>query len=251
VADRGLNYGDGVFETMRLTNGRVVRFERHLARMTHGGERLALGVPDARTVRTDIDLLIREHKNDSGVVKYVVTRGVGGRGYRGQQLRASRIATLHPAIPDDATVKARWCETRLARNARLAGIKHLNRLEQVLAQNEWSDANIGEGLMLDTEGELICATAANIFLVIDSILVTPDLRYGGVRGVMRDSVIESARRLGWSVEQRAVWPDELPRATEVFVTNAIRGIRSIVQLDAQQWLHGPFAKRLQTECADA
>ena len=252
VSDRGLNYGDGVFETMRLVDERILRFDGHLARLMFGCERLGIAPPNAAEVRGDIETLLANRKHGPCVVKYVVTRGVGGRGYRGLQMRATRIVTLHPAPADESrTLMARWCETRLARNARLAGIKHLNRLEHVLAQNEWSDPNVGEGLMLDTEGELICATAANVFLVIDAALVTPDLRYSGVRGVMRDSVIACAQRLGWPVEQRAVWPDELPRASEVFVTNAIRGVRAVIQLEEQRWSPGPVVHRLHAECAHA
>jgi 4-amino-4-deoxychorismate lyase len=182
-----------------------------------------------------------------GVLKLIVTRGAGGRGYRASSaLQPTRILSLHDLPKSEASqgIAVRWCETRLARNAQLAGIKHLNRLEQVLAQNEWRDEQIAEGLMLDTEGELICATAANVFIVSERTLVTPDLRFSGIRGVMRQHVILTAHRLGIEVEERAVWPQELMSAGEVFVTNAVRGLRSVLQLEHCTWQPGPVVQRL-------
>jgi 4-amino-4-deoxychorismate lyase len=195
-------------------------------------------------LRRDIATLVGAH--GEGVVKLIVTRGAGGRGYRSPPLSPTRIAMLYPlpTMSGQPGITVRWCTTRLARNAQLAGIKHLNRLEQVLAQNEWHDESIAEGLMLDTEGELICATASNIFLVSEGVLATPDLRFSGIRGVMREQVIAAAQRKGIALEERALWPDELLGAAEVFVINAVRGIRPIVALDEQRWAVGPVTTRL-------
>jgi 4-amino-4-deoxychorismate lyase len=242
LKERGLSYGDGLFETMLLSQGAVQLVDLHMARLQLGCERLGITCSE-QLIRDDIAKLCFDR--DSGVIKVIVTRGAGGRGYRSTGLTATRIALLY-AQPSEAArdLKVRWCQTRLARNAQLAGLKHLNRLEQVLAQNEWHDTSIGEGLMLDTEGELICATSSNLFAVIDDILVTPDLRYSGVRGVMRAHVITVAQRLGIVVEERALRPDEFAHATEVFLTNAVRGIRPVVQLDEQCWPVGPVTNQL-------
>jgi 4-amino-4-deoxychorismate lyase len=141
----------------------------------------------------------------------------------------------------------RWCDTRLARQPLLAGIKHLNRLEQVLAQSEWSDERVQEGLMVDTEGELIGGTASNVFVVRDGTLLTPDLRFCGVRGVMRGQVIACARRLGLPVSEEPLWPEDLQSAKEVFVTNAVRGIRPAATLGDLAWSDHAVARRLSVE----
>jgi 4-amino-4-deoxychorismate lyase len=243
--ERGLQYGDGVFETMLLRDGQVRYLEDHYARLRLGCERLGIASPDINIIESDIALILRVA--NEGVLKLIVTRGAGGRGYRStKSLHPTRMLSLYSLGVADSTpgITARWCDTRLARNSQLAGIKHLNRIEQVLAQNEWHDASIAEGLMLDTEGELICATAANVFFFSDRTLVTPDLRFSGIRGVMRLQVLSMARLLKIDVEERSVWPQELASASEVFVTNAIRGLRPVLRLDAQTWQVGPVTQQL-------
>lgn len=243
--DRGLNYGDGLFETAVLRGGAVRFLQAHLQRLREGCERLRIEYPGDESLLADIRSIGASQTD--GVVKIVVTRGSGGRGYRpAANLRSTRIVTLHPlpAANPHAGIVARWCDTRLSRNPALAGMKHLNRLEQVLAQLEWSDPAIDEGLMLDTEGELVCATASNVFIGRNDALFTPDLRYCGVRGVMRGQVLRAADELGIAVSEEPLWPRDLDDATEIFVTNAVRGIRSITALAELRWEAGTLARRL-------
>ena len=243
VNDRGLQYGDGVFETALLCDGRVRFLDDHMERLTLGCRRLGIEPQDS-AVLADLESI--RTRVAQGVLKIVVTRGAGERGYRpSSPSQPTRVVTVH-ALPDigNTAVRARWCTTRLARNAHLAGIKHLNRLEQVLAQSEWHDERVHEGLMLDTEDELICATAANVFLVRDGTLVTPDLRFCGVRGVMRKQVIRAAASLGITASEEALRADDVREASEVFLTNAVRGIRPLVELDTLRWTAGPVAARL-------
>ncbi|HEX7116055.1 MAG TPA: aminodeoxychorismate lyase [Steroidobacter sp.] len=248
LEDRGLHYGDGVFETACVIGGRVRFLEDHLARLKAGCERLRIPSPPRQVLISEIDQIVQSHRE--GVLKIVVTRGTGPRGYRPpQNAEPTRIVALHP-LPSEAVpreIKARWCETRLARNPALAGIKHLNRLENVLAQTEWNDPDIGEGLMLDTEGELVSGTASNVFVVREATLVTPDLRYCGVRGIVRAQVLKAATRLGLATSEEPLWPSDVEAASEIFVTNAIRGLRSIVSLGQLRWNQAPIAERLRTE----
>lgn len=239
VNDRGLCYGDGLFETALLKDGKVRFVEAHLNRLRSGCDRLGIEAPDPRTLMEEIRTVTGAERR--GVLKIIVTRGSGGRGYRPDAgMRSTRIVALHPYVDAGAeSITARWCETRLGRNARLAGVKHLNRLEQVLAQLEWNDPAIAEGLMLDTEGELVCGTASNVFVVRAGVLTTPDLRFCGVAGVMRAKVLEAANRLGIPTSEEPLWPDDLQTATEVFVTNAVRGLRPIVALESMRWDRGP------------
>lgn len=234
--DRGFHYGDGVFETARLEQGFVRFLDAHLERLRIGCERLRIAPPDAAVLKQDIERVTATLR--SAVVKIVVTRGVGQRGYRpSAESVATRVVASYaaPEVDPNRSLNVRWCATRLGRNGALAGIKHLNRLEQVLAQAEWDDPTIDEGLMLDTEGELVCATASNVFLVREGTLLTPDLRYCGVRGIMRGEVLRAAGQLGISVREEPLWPDDVETAEEVFLTNAVRGIRPVGRLGTRQW----------------
>jgi 4-amino-4-deoxychorismate lyase len=246
VMDRGLQYGDGLFETLRVANGAVRFWDAHYARLQSSCERLDIPAPTAIQLQNEASQVIGSTRD--AVLKIIITRGVGGRGYRSStKSLPTRIISLHDlpiALPLDGGIEVRWCNTRLARNAQLAGLKHLNRLEQVLAQNEWRDDSIAEGLMMDTEGELICATAANVFVVSSGVLVTPDLRFSGIRGVMRTQVLAAAQTLRIEIDERALWPDELSTASEVFVGNAVRGIRSVVKLEQQTWSVGSVARSI-------
>jgi 4-amino-4-deoxychorismate lyase len=244
--DRGLQYGDGVFETALVTRGRVRFLEQHLRRIAHGCERLGIVAPDPAVLRADVQQL--SGSAERAVLKIVVTRGIGPRSYRpSSQSTTTRIVALHPAPepPPTTPLALRWCDTRLGRNARLAGIKHLNRLEQVLAQAEWEDEKIVDGLMLDTEGELISGTASNVFLVREGVLVTPDLRFCGVLGIMRAEVLRAARELGIAVSEEPLWPHDVKAASEVFITNSVRGVRSVSELGVLRWSSAAVADRLR------
>jgi 4-amino-4-deoxychorismate lyase len=243
--DRGVHYGDGLFETALLANGRIRFLDDHLQRLTTGCRRLGIAAPARHVLLDEIERVTGTQR--SGVLKIIVTRGAGGRGYgAAPDLEPTRIVALY-AAPEaiKSEVTLRWCETRLGRNARLAGVKHLNRLEQVLAQAEQGASTADEGLMLDTEGELVSGVASNVFIVRDGALLTPDLRFSGVRGVMRDQILRAAAQAGLAASEEPLWPHDLDAASEVFLTNAIRGVQSAVSLGALQWRAGPVAGRLR------
>jgi 4-amino-4-deoxychorismate lyase len=242
--DRGLHYGDGLFETALSIDGRVRFLDDHLERLFRGCERFGIQAPDRQMLLDEIAQVSAAAPR--GVIKIIVSRGPGGRGYRPSvAAAATRIVALHPLRETTRhALKLRWCDTRLGRNARLAGLKHLNRLEQVLAQSEWREGEFDEGLMMDTEGELVCATAGNVFAVRDGALITPDLRFCGVQGVMRAQVLEAAAKLSIGVSEELLWPHDLEAASEIFITNAVRGIRSASSLDSLQWSDSTVATRL-------
>ncbi len=164
--DRGLQYGDGLFETLAVLGGRARFWEWHLERLALGARRLGLPLPDPSQLAAEIALACTEPR---GVVKVIVTRGVGPRGYRPPaNPEPTRIvsASAWPSPPATASpegLRLRWCRTRCGRNPALAGIKHLNRLEQVLARSEWDDGLVDEGLMKDEHDCVISATQANLF----------------------------------------------------------------------------------------
>jgi len=182
-------------------------------------------------------------------LKLTITRGPGPRGYRPPaEPSVTRIVTSSAARPRGdalAPLLIRICDTRLGLNPLLAGLKHLNRLEQVMACAEWDDPDIGEGLMLSTDGRLISATAANVFLVEGGRLVTPAIRDCGVAGVMRQVVLAAAADRGQPVLVEDVHPDRLANADELFVTNAVIGIRPVKELiGIRRWATGDVTRSL-------
>jgi 4-amino-4-deoxychorismate lyase len=232
--DRGLQYGDGLFETM-LVRRRVVRLlEFHLERLFEGCRRLQIIPPKEQLLRRELARAAR--LRSAGILKLIVTRGRGGRGYRpsGRE-RCTRIVMLSPLpakrfFAPQKPVKLRICATRLATNTRLAGLKTLNALESVLARSEWTDAGIREGLMLDADENIVCGTMSNLFLKRGSTLVTPLLDRCGVAGVMRRWVLEQAGSLRLrGIERRIRWAD-LRKAEEVFMTNAVVGIMPVTEI---------------------
>jgi 4-amino-4-deoxychorismate lyase len=229
--DRGLQYGDGVFETMRVQRRGIRLLDFHLDRLYQGCRRLQIQAPKMLLMRRELERIAAGRRD--GVLKLMVTRGCGPRGYRpsGRE-RATRIVTLE-ALPRAASadaakaVRLRVCATRLSTTPSLAGLKTLNRLDSVLARSEWTDARIWEGLMRDVEGNWVCGTMSNLFLRRGADLMTPLLDRCGVAGVMRRWILQRAANLGLRrVERRIRWED-LQSAEEVFMSNAIVGIRSV------------------------
>jgi len=242
--DRGLSYGDGLFETVLVVDGRAPLWSRHMARLAEGCARLLLPEPDAEqlareTARAGADLA-------RAVVRITLTRGAGPRGYAiPDSAHATRIVAAAPAPKTSADwyhrgIRVRECVLRLSEQPLLAGIKHLNRLEQVLARAEWTDADVVEGILRDFGARVIGATAANLFAVIGGRLVTPALDRCGVAGVARAEVL--ARR---ECEVRDLTMEELMQADEVFLTNSVRGILPVTALDERRWPIGDVARALQ------
>jgi 4-amino-4-deoxychorismate lyase len=224
--DRGLNYGDGLFETMRVRRRSVRFLDYHLERLEEGCRRLSIADPNLRRLRRELNKAAARRVD--GVLKLVVTRGIGERAYRptGQE-KTTRILSLYPpafAGVDGAARQALLCRLRLGANPQLAGLKTLNRLECVLARAEWRNPTIWEGLLRDTDDYLVCGTMSNLFMRRGSALMTPRLDRCGVAGVMRRWVLETAGSLKLRArETRLTWQD-LSEADEVFMTNAVAGV---------------------------
>lgn len=248
VTDRGLFFGDGVFETIRVRNGVPEHLDRHLDRLMGGLARLGIEAVAPGTLREEALELGRDA--DRAVLKIIVTRGDGGRGYAvPAQARPRRVLILGPwrGRPESEYgqgARLVWCRSRLALNPALAGIKHLNRLEQVLARREWDDDGIAEGLVRATDGRVVEATAANLFLVERGRVVTPDLAECGVAGVMRAIVMEAARRDGLEVLCETVHPRRVAEADELFVTNSLLGVLPVGRLEGERFAVGPVTRRL-------
>lgn len=244
-ANRGLNYGDGLFETMRVHRGELPLWPRHLARLRTGAQRLGIALPDP----TFIEARIAEHTAgiDAGVLKLLLTRGDGGRGY-GPPLSVAPVwqLALHPLPASAPALRLCWCETRLAVQPALAGIKHCNRLEQVLAQMEVQRAGCDEGLLCDGGGRVVAATAANLLVLRAGRWLTPPLHRCGVAGVLR----------GWLLERSLIFeaelsPVQVEAADALALCNAVRGILPVSELGAGSVSGAAAVRELQMALAQA
>jgi len=253
VADRGLQYGDGLFETIAYRNGQLEFFPAHLSRLLEGCKRLKIVFPatQQQSLRNEIQMVCQQ-LNDDAVIKIILTRGAGGRGYRYKpDMQTTRIISTHamPVYPDAYTsgISVRICQQRLAINPSLAGIKHLNRLEQILARNEWQDETIAEGLMFDYQQRLIEGTMSNVFLVQNHQLWTAEISNSGIAGIMRQKLIEMADQLNIKLNITSINIDNLKHADEVFVCNSLIGIWPVIRItDLDMDLsHGPLTQKLQ------
>jgi 4-amino-4-deoxychorismate lyase len=254
LADRGLQYGDGLFETLAVQDGRIRRLDMHLDRLKEGCARLHLPMPDETLLRRELGTAAEGESR--AVLKLMLTRGLGGRGYRPPESPSvTRMVFRHvwPDYPEGwhrEGVELRVCTTRLAVGSPLAGLKHLNRLEQVLARAEW-DEGAQEGLMLDAEDRVVEGTMTNLFASpADGRLVTPDLSRSGVAGVTRRHILERARREGLIVEVRALSLDELLRSREIFVCNSIAGVWPVSRIESHSYTVGPLTRRAAAWAAE-
>ena len=239
ISDRGLQYGDGLFETIAYRDGVLEFFDAHLERLITDCKRLKIPFQERESLRAELTTVCQS-LNDDAVVKLIITRGNGGRGYfSGSDIIPTRIISSHPLpnYPDNSYqqgVSIRFCQHPISENSQLAGIKHLNRLDQVLARNEWNDATTVEGLLSNADGDVIEGTMSNVFIIKAGQLFTPKLDKSGVAGIMRAQVIKLAKNLSLSVSEATIKQQELLSADEVFLCNSVMGLLPVSQIIEHQ-----------------
>jgi len=253
--DRGLMYGDGVFRTFLLHGGRPVLWQRQYTKLASDCKALRIDCPPADSFEQDLTAIAARHPDC--VVKIVVTRGSGPRGYAiPHTATPTRVvfASELPAYPQShyaSGVRVRLCRVRLGTQPALAGVKHLNRLENVLARSEWSDPEIAEGLMCDSDDNVICGTMSNLFMVEHGILLTPRLTRCGVAGVQRELVLELAQANKVEARVTDISIDRLLAAEELFLVNSVIGQWQVAALDRKTWGRGPLTMQFRSWLADA
>ncbi len=243
--NRGLAYGDGLFETMRVHLGGVPLWPRHLARLREGAGRLGIALPAVEFIEARIVEAVLGR--GTGVLKLLLTRGDGGRGYApAPEAESVWMLSLHALPASHPGLRLHWCETRLASQPALAGIKHCNRLEQVLARAEAERAGFDEGLVLDAGGDAISATSANLLAFRAGRWLTPCVDACGVAGVLRGWLLEQGL-----VEAAVLSPAEVEAADALALCNAVRGILPVASLGARAWARHPALDELQGKLAMA
>ncbi len=257
--ERSWQFGDGVFETIAVREGRPRFVDWHLERARIGCSRLGIEPPSTDTLAEQVLAGIGKTKVDTtfATLKLVISGGRSPRGYaRMPEASAEVYVGVFAASAIDATsylegVRVRLCNTRLARQPQLAGVKSLNRLEQVLARNEWRDPGVFEGLTFDTEGALVCGTMSNVFIVDDKALVTPDLSHAGVAGIMRRCVSENAINAGVDIVTRPIGMHEVLTSREMFLTNSQIGIVPVREIAGRDLEIGATTRRVMKMVRDA
>jgi len=247
-ADRGLAYGDGLFETMAAQDGHIRWLDLHLDRLEEGCRRLQIPPPERRVLVDEI----ATHCTAVGraAVKLIVTRGPGARGYAPPAApKPTRILSIgtwpeYPSSHYAGGIRVRVCRLRLATNPVLAGVKHLNRLEQVLANLELRGTDADQGLLLDTSEHVVGGTGSNVFAVHRGQLLTPAIERAGIKGVMRRVVLMAAAELGVPAAERDLTLAEIASADELFMTNALFGIWPVASFDGRVLARGPITQRL-------
>ncbi len=258
IDDRGLSYGDGLFETLALRHGEPQHWDLHHARLVDGAARLGIDCPAADLLRQDLAAALPSPAPSRLVAKIMLTRGSGGRGYAPPVPSHPRRIVRLSAWPEwpqsyaDEGIPLSLCATPLGRNPVLAGLKHLNRLEQVMASRELAAAGAVEGLMFDDLARLIEGTRTNVFLVAGRELLTPRLDQCGIAGVMRAVIMDLARSLSLHVSETRVERSLLYSANELFVCNSLIGIwpvREILSPIGRSFSSMPVTRRLMLELA--
>jgi 4-amino-4-deoxychorismate lyase len=247
--DRGFNYGDGIFRTLLVREGFPQSWVRHYLKLHHDCATLGLDCPTSETLLSDIASLTSNSPN--GVVKIVITRGVGQRGYAilGQQASFRVVSLSSIPVFDEhhytSGIKIHRCRLKLGHQPKLAGIKHLNRLENVLAATECFEAGFPEGLLEDEDGFLIAGTRSNIFFIRGKTLYTPDLSRCGVAGVQRERVMEWARTHGIKCKVVQMHFEELLSADEIFLVNSVFGLWPVGEMASYKRCEHPIAWKIQ------
>jgi 4-amino-4-deoxychorismate lyase len=248
LTDRAIHYGDGVFETIALRDGQLELWPEHMVRLQASCQRLGFAAPQPLRLLHEAQQVC--HGLSQAVIKIIVTRGEGGRGYRPPETpHPNRIVAAYPWPEyspqyEQVGINLRVCQTRLGINPALAAIKHLNRLEQVLARAEWDSPEIAEGLMLDVAGHVVEGTQSNLFFAEGGVLHTPDLSNCGVAGIMRGVILELAANLSIPTQVGHYSVNCLKSADEVFVTNSIIGLWPVKCIEQQTYRLGAIIRSL-------
>jgi 4-amino-4-deoxychorismate lyase len=252
--DRGLAYGDGVFRSLRMQAGRPVCWERQYAKLQRDCSSLKISCPSALVLSSELQQLGKTQPE--GVAKIIITRGVSSRGYApSAHSEATRILSIHPSAvyPSDYAktgVRVHVCKVRLGHQLLLAGIKHLNRLDNVLAASEWQDTDVPEGVLSDVSGNVISGTRSNLFMLRGNILYTPNLSRCGVAGVQRDRVMDWSKQHGITCKMVDFHLEELVLADEIFLVNSVFGLWPVREIADYRRTQHPTAWKIQEWLSD-
>jgi 4-amino-4-deoxychorismate lyase len=252
--DRGFSYGDGVFRTMRVHNGLPVSWPFHYQKLVADCAAIGIVCPSAELLMADFQKLFEQELFSNGsyqVAKIIITRGEGERGYAPPVITVPTRVLIKSNMPHYADanyahgVQLHVCEIRLSAQPKLAGIKHLNRLENVLARMEWRDDAIFDGLLLDQNDHVTECTMSNIFMRMGNLLITPDLSLCGVAGITRQRILGLSKPLGLNISTGKVTLLQLLQADEVIICNSLYGAFQVSKVADTHWPTQDLAAKIR------
>ncbi len=245
IFNRNSQFGDGLFETCLVENKKILFWINHFARLNRGCKQLKISKVDELVWLSDVKKALSLCSYDRCVVKLILSRGESQRGYGFKDdikpVRAVIISELQKATLSNS-FSLEYCQSGYDSNPKLAGIKHCNRLEQVLAR---SDLKSDEGIMMDENRNVISVTQGNIYAIHGNTLITPKLDKCGVEGTRRAVILDLAKLLGIKVKVEALSVEKLGQADEVFISNSIIGIQSISQIGEISFGESPITKKIK------
>jgi aminodeoxychorismate lyase len=250
IFDRGFLYGDGLFESMRVFNGKPFRWREHLERLQHGADFLKIKMPHSdETLRKAVDELIAKNKMPDALLRVTLSRGVGVRGYSPSGAdKPTLVISLHPAPPAGDSVP-RWklivSSQRLPAGDPLAQFKTCNKLPQILARAEADAAGADEALLLNTDGFVVEGASSNLFWIENDIVCTPPLASGILSGVTRAVVFEICEGLGSKLIERNIGREKLKQTDGVFLSLSSWGVIQAVSLDGEALKTPPLSAKIQ------
>jgi 4-amino-4-deoxychorismate lyase len=259
VFDRGFSYGDGVFRTMKVRNGLPMSWPFHYQKLVADCAVIGIVCPSAELLMSDLQKLFENElfsEDLTQVAKIIITRGEGERGYAPPTITVPTRVVMKSGLPHyaksnyDKGVQLHVCDLRLAAQPKLAGIKHLNRLENVLARMEWREDAIFDGLLLDQAGNVIECTMSNVFARFGTELVTPDLSQCGVSGITRQRILGLGSVLGLDLVVRALNLEQLLQADEIIICNSLFGAFQVTQINHKIWPQQDLAVKIRTVVAN-
>ena len=245
IFNRNSQFGDGLFETCLVENKKILFWTNHFARLNRGCEQLKISKVDESVWLSDVKKALSLCSYDHCVVKLILSRGESLRGYGFKDdikpVRAVIVLELQNTTLNNL-FSLEYCQSGYNSNPKLAGIKHCNRLEQVLAR---AGLKSDEGIMLDENHNVISVTQGNIYAIHGNTLITPKLDKCGVEGTRRAIILDLAKLLGIKVKVDTLSAKELVQADEVFISNSIIGIQSIKQIGDIVLGESPITKKIK------
>ena len=250
IEDRAVQYGDGVFETIAAKDRSLAFWKEHYQRLNKGCKILKIKCPSELFLRKEINKFIKKTKKNKFILKIIISRGIGGRGYNPpRNSKPTRILGIYdwPNYLEKNFTKGIMmdvCKTRISAQPFLSQIKHLNRLEQIIARSEWQNKSISESIMLDLNDNVIEGTMSNIFGIKKNIFYTPIIENSGVEGIMRGVILKLLKKNKKKYVIKKITLKEFLKFDEVFVCNSIFGIWPVIKVSKKKFSFGEKTKKI-------
>ena len=250
VEDRAVQYGDGVFETIAVKEKILEFWKQHYQRLNKGCKILKIKCPSGIFLKKEVNKFIKKSKKNKFVLKIIISRGIGGRGYNPpRNSKPTRILGIYnwpnyPKTNFKKGIKIGICKTRISTQPYLSEIKHLNRLEQIIARSEWQTKTISESIMLDLNANVIEGTMSNIFGVKKNIFYTPIIKFAGIEGIMRGIILKLLKKNKEKYIIKKITLKEFLKFDEIFMCNSIFGIWPVVKISKKKFFFGKKTKKI-------